>query len=312
MQIIRQYITCEGRYSLVLAFHIRLLMVFEGKALNLPYFLLRSLTKMSRAYQRTSNVQSLFHHGLIYMILEHELVKYHISWERFLSKIQLDDDKHLRNYSNDGKKNSLSSDLKDSHKDESVEPQNNMEISENREQSSPDLHESDKIDIDVVNFANKRNARVSSRITRNQSKKKTSPEYVDLDEVNTPTSFAAQVMLDLKNQPPTSSPVPSEEVVPDSSHIPESDNGECKTVECQSCLDYKEQVQNLKDDISELHKEILKLRRQKRLITENYELEIAELNKKLKKNEPDHRYNSSSISIIINSEGQSASKSKEN
>ena len=169
-----------------------------------------------------------------------------------------------------------------------------------------------KIDIDIVNFANKRNARLTSRMTRNQRKKKTSPEYVDLDKVYAPTSSTAQDMFDLKDQPPTSSPVSSEEAVPDRNHIPEFDDGECKTVECQSCLDYKVQVQSLKADVSELHREILKLRRQKRLITDNYELEIAELNKKLKKNEPDHRYNNSSISIIINSEGQSASKSKEN
>ena len=45
-------------------------------------------------------------------------------------------------------------------------------------------------------------------------------------------------------------------------------------------------------------------------MTENYELEIVDLNKKLKKNESDHKYKSSSISIIINSEGQSAAKSK--
>ena len=73
----------------------------------------------------------------------------------------------------------------------------------------------------------------------------------------------------------------------------------------------KSQILNLKDDISELHKEILKLRRQKRLMTESYELEIADLNKKIKNNEPEQRFNSSGINIIINSEGQS-SKSKEN
>ena len=64
--------------------------------------------------------------------------------------------------------------------------------------------------------------------------------------------------------------------------------------------------------MAELYKEILKLRRQKRLITESYELEIAELNKKIKNNEPEQRYNSLGISIIINFGGQSASKSKEN
>ena len=38
---------------------------------------------------------------------------------------------------------------------------------------------------------------------------------------------------------------------------------------CKECLDYKAQVQNLKDNLAELYKEILKLRR---LITEIYEL----------------------------------------
>ena len=47
-------------------------------------------------------------------------------------------------------------------------------------------------------------------------------------------------------------------------------------------------------------------------MTESYELEIVEPNKKIKNNEPEQRYNSSCINIIINSEGQSASKSKEN
>ena len=81
----------------------------------------------------------------------------------------------------------------------------------------------------------------------------------------------------------------------------ESDN-DCEDVVCKDCLDYKAQVQNLKDDVAELHKEILKLRRQKRLITKSYELEIAELNKKIKNNELEQRYNSLGINIIINSE----------
>lgn len=122
MQIIRQYITCEGRYSLVLACHIRLLMVFEGKALNLPYFLFRSLVKMSKAYQKKLDVSSLFHHGLIQIILEHELIKYHISWDRFLSKIQLTDEKHLRNYSLDHEKKPSLSDLKNVDREVSDEP----------------------------------------------------------------------------------------------------------------------------------------------------------------------------------------------
>lgn len=176
MLTIQDYITCEGRYSLILAFHVRLLMVFEGRAINLPHFLLKSLSKMSKAYQRTSNPQSLFHHGLICIILKHELVKYHISWERFLSKIQLDDDKHIRNYS-------LPSEMKNSYRDVSLEPRDNLEPPKNGEKSSLDSHDLDegKIDIDIVNFANKQNARLSSRITRNQKRKQNTPGFVDLN-----------------------------------------------------------------------------------------------------------------------------------
>ena len=42
----------------------------------------------------------------------------------------------------------------------------------------------------------------------------------------------------------------------------ESDN-DYEYVVCKDCLDYKAQVQNFKDDVTELYKEILKLRRQK-------------------------------------------------
>ena len=128
---------------------------------------------MSKAYQRKSDFKSLCHHGLIHIILEHEWAKYHISWERFLSKIQLTDDKHLRNYSIDCEKKPLPTELKEDDRDVLVEPENNLEQPESREQLSPDFPElgKRKIDIDIVNFASKINARVSSRMTRNQSKK---------------------------------------------------------------------------------------------------------------------------------------------
>jgi hypothetical protein len=47
--VIHRYITCEGRFSLIYIYHIRLLMHLNGDyPLNLPYFLLKSLTKMSK------------------------------------------------------------------------------------------------------------------------------------------------------------------------------------------------------------------------------------------------------------------------
>jgi len=91
-------------------------------------------------------VKSLFHNGLIHILLKHELVKYHISWERFLSKIQLSDNKHLKNYSNDHEKRSF--DSKKSDRDVSVGPKN-------KKQLNPDLPELDQSKIDI-DFANKR------------------------------------------------------------------------------------------------------------------------------------------------------------
>lgn len=46
--IIQKFITCEGRYGSMYMYHIRLLMNFlENQTINLPYFLLSSLKKMS-------------------------------------------------------------------------------------------------------------------------------------------------------------------------------------------------------------------------------------------------------------------------
>ena len=182
-----------------------------------------------------------------------------MSWAKFLSKIHLTDEKHLRNYYLDYDKKPSPIDLKDDDREVSDKPENKLEEPESREQLCSDLPKG-KIDIDIVNFSNKQKARVTLRMTRNRSKKKSSPEYVDLDEVNTPTSFATRVMLDLKDQPPPSFPIPSEKAMPENNSESKSDD-DCKNVECKSCFDYEIQVQSLKDDVSELHREILKLRR---------------------------------------------------
>lgn len=323
MHVIKQYITCEGRYSLVLSFHIRLLMVFEDKTLNFPYFLFRSLMKMSKAYQKKLDYTSLFHHGLIQIILEYELIKYHISWERFLSKIQLSDQKNLRNYY----ANNLSSEDKNSPHDpkvnDEVKPEKLKKISQPAIAKTvitylPNSSDG-KIDINIVNFANKRNVRLSFRMARNQKKVEDKPDCIDLEEDSidnmeeTPaTSSIAHVILDLQVCQPTVESTSEEEEVPRDNYAsePENDSEEDnKASECQNCLNYASEVQNLKSDIAELHKEIHKLKRQKRLLTENYELEIVEFNKKSKNTDSGYKLVGSGINIIIHFEGKSASKS---
>jgi hypothetical protein len=60
---------------------------FTGKVpLNLPYYLHRSLTKMSHKVQtKPDHIQNaLFHFGLIKMIIVEELRKRERTWEHFL------------------------------------------------------------------------------------------------------------------------------------------------------------------------------------------------------------------------------------
>lgn len=53
MKIIMKYFTCEGRFSRLYTYHIRLLMHFTRvRMLNLPYFLFRNIEKMAHFVQK--------------------------------------------------------------------------------------------------------------------------------------------------------------------------------------------------------------------------------------------------------------------
>ena len=53
MKIIMKYFTCEGRFSRVYAYHIRLLMHFtRTQLLNLPFFLYKSIEKQASTVQK--------------------------------------------------------------------------------------------------------------------------------------------------------------------------------------------------------------------------------------------------------------------
>jgi hypothetical protein len=87
LKIIQRYFTCEGRFNTLYHYHIRLLLHFTGKIeMNVPYYLLRSIGKMSdRVQAKSKDVDSsLFHSGLIRMLVSEELGKKEISWENFV------------------------------------------------------------------------------------------------------------------------------------------------------------------------------------------------------------------------------------
>jgi hypothetical protein len=68
-------------------YHIRILLHFTGKVeMNIPYYLLRIIGKMlDRIQSKSKDVDSsLFHSGLIKMLVSEELGKKEISWEHFV------------------------------------------------------------------------------------------------------------------------------------------------------------------------------------------------------------------------------------
>jgi hypothetical protein len=88
--VIHRYITCEGRFSLIYIYHIRLLMHLNGDyPLNLPYFLLKSLTKMSKRVQSLSSnaKSSLFHQVLIKTLVVSALREIQKPWSWLMQSL---------------------------------------------------------------------------------------------------------------------------------------------------------------------------------------------------------------------------------
>jgi hypothetical protein len=82
--IVKQFITYEGWYGFVFLHHLRLLMVFMGYELNMPYYLHRSMFKMSKRYKRNQADSSLFHFGLIKIMVVCHLGLHRDYWNDFL------------------------------------------------------------------------------------------------------------------------------------------------------------------------------------------------------------------------------------
>jgi hypothetical protein len=85
--VITRLITCEGRYSTFKACHFRLLAHFLfNKPLNFPFYFLKILEKMSSQVSKnvTNPHNSLFHHGLIKLLVLVELEKHGQNWDSFI------------------------------------------------------------------------------------------------------------------------------------------------------------------------------------------------------------------------------------
>ena len=72
-------------------YHVHLLLHFEADLeMNFPYFLCKSLAKMSRWIQNHfgNPYNSLYHHGLIKIFIEDEFCLRRDSWDNFVTKIR--------------------------------------------------------------------------------------------------------------------------------------------------------------------------------------------------------------------------------
>jgi hypothetical protein len=85
LMIIKQFITCEGWYGFVFLYHLRLIMVFMGFELNMSYYMHRNLFKMSKKYKRNQADGSIFHYGLVKMIVVCHLGLHRDCWDDFLA-----------------------------------------------------------------------------------------------------------------------------------------------------------------------------------------------------------------------------------
>jgi hypothetical protein len=84
--LIQKFITCEGRFNIIYLYHIKLLQHLRGDCeINMPYFLLQSLSKMAKTVQKQdrNTRRSLYHCGLIKMIVKNELLKQNMNWQQF-------------------------------------------------------------------------------------------------------------------------------------------------------------------------------------------------------------------------------------
>jgi hypothetical protein len=89
------YITCEGRYNMVMIYHFKIMNHFTGRSpLNLPYYRHRSLTKMDHQVKDKPNKVEgiLSHHGLIKLLICELLQRRNKDWGHFLfwNEFQID------------------------------------------------------------------------------------------------------------------------------------------------------------------------------------------------------------------------------
>ena len=74
MRLIMKYFSCEGRFSRLYAYHIRLLMHFTRvRMMSLPFFICNKIEKMKKFMQRKTprqQLSSVYHFALIRILVD--------------------------------------------------------------------------------------------------------------------------------------------------------------------------------------------------------------------------------------------------
>ena len=87
IKILQSYVTCEGRYAFVFKYHLRFLQHLNHESkMNLPLFFFKSMQNTSSRVKEHQDhtQQSIFHHGLIKLIISTTLQKKGNTWDYFL------------------------------------------------------------------------------------------------------------------------------------------------------------------------------------------------------------------------------------
>jgi hypothetical protein len=94
LTLVQKYITGEGQFSYAYHYHMRIFMHLNGDIeMSLPFYLLKSLTKMSKRVQNHPQTarKSLFHQGLMKMLVLYALREVQMTWRQLLSSVGLDE-----------------------------------------------------------------------------------------------------------------------------------------------------------------------------------------------------------------------------
>ena len=89
MKLIIKYFTCEGRLSILYAYHIRLLMHFTRvRMMSILYFICKNIERMTVITKRKpypEQLNSIYDFAVIKIVVLHQLTQLGVPWETFIA-----------------------------------------------------------------------------------------------------------------------------------------------------------------------------------------------------------------------------------